>query len=525
MPDELMPQGLPEPAPITIVIFGASGDLTQRKLIPALYTLFAEQHLPEQFAVIGVARTEFGGTGAEDDAGYRAHLHPGVLENARCFGADAALWERFAAHLYYCRGDYDDPATYVALAARLAEQDAACGTCGKHLFYLAMPPQLYPIVIARLGEANLNRPGPAPSANDAGFTRIIIEKPFGSDLPSAEALNRRVHEVFDESQVYRIDHYLGKETVQNLLAFRFANAIFEPLWNRNYVDHVQITAGETVSVGQRAGYYDTAGVLRDVFQNHLLQLLTVVAIEPPAAFNAKFLRDEKVKVLQAMRPLRPEEIASQMVRGQYRTYRDEKGVAPGSTTATFAALQLHVDNWRWQDVPFYLRFGKLLPAKVTEITVQFKDVPHQLFPKTDGSEPHANFLSFCIQPDEGMHLRFEAKAPGSGMHLRSVEMDFHFGAEFGQSALPDAYERLLLDAMIGDASLFARADEIELSWQITDPIQAAWSQPAAPAGGPRVEIAPPLEFYEQGAWGPPSADRLLAQAGRHWRLGCSRNHA
>ncbi|MCX7670929.1 MAG: glucose-6-phosphate dehydrogenase, partial [Anaerolineae bacterium] len=389
------------------------------------------------------------------------------------------------------------------------------------LFYLATPPQLYPVIIAQLGSAGLNRKG---ASSGDGFTRIIIEKPFGHDLASAQALNAQVHEVFDESQVYRIDHYLGKETVQNIMVFRFGNAIFEPVWNRNYVDHVQITVAEEVGVGQRAGYYDTAGVLRDVFQNHLLQLMTLIAIEPPAAFNAKFLRDEKVKVLQAVRPMRPEEVAQATARGQYRTYRDEPGVRPGSTTATYAAVRLYVDNWRWQGVPFYLRSGKLLAKKATEITVQFKGVPHKLFQESESSSPHANFITFCIQPEEGMHLRFETKVPGAGMRLRSVEMDFQFGEEFGQTALPEAYERLLLDALNGDASLFARADEIELSWQIMDPIQKSWeaadaAQPTNAVGW-RTETAPPLEFYEKGSWGPPGADRLLAQHGRHWRLSC-----
>ena len=475
--------------PTVIVIFGASGDLTQRKLVPALHSLASSNLLHPDTRVVGVARS------ALSDPEFQDRLYEGVSQYGRLGPKLCERWNEFAEKVEYLAGDYADPETYRRLAQRLDQLDPKGAILGNRLFYLATPPELYPILIEQLGRAGLNH-------SASGWTRVIIEKPFGRDLESAHQLNEQVHAVFREDQVYRIDHYLGKETVQNLLTFRFANAIFEPLWNRNYVDQVQISVLEEVGVEHRAGYYDRAGVLRDMFQNHMLQLLALTAMEPPSVFDANALRDEKVKVLQSIRPIG----LTDGVWGQYRGYRDEDRVAPKSRTPTYIALELYVDNWRWQGVPFYLRSGKRLATKATEISLQFKQVPHLIFPENAGLTP--NTLTFCIQPDEGMHLRFETKVPGAGMRAEPVDMAFHFSDHFGQQALPEAYERLLLDAMQGDASLFARSDEIELAWRLVDPLT--------------VDAKP--VFYAPGGWGPAAADALLAEDGREWLAGCACAH-
>ncbi len=490
-----------EPEPCVVVIFGASGDLARRKLLPALYALGLEHRLPVGLTVLGVARRP----GSDEE--FRRQMREAVAAHGRTGAPNPVEWEPVAAGLFYYALDYQDPGAYAGLAAHLAKLDAQRGTRGNYLFYLATPPSVFPDVVTQLGAAGLAR-------SQAGYRRIVIEKPIGHDLASARALNGVIAESFDESRVYRIDHYLGKETVQNLLVFRFANGIFEPLWNRAHVDHVQITVAESLGVEGRGAYYEEAGALRDMVQNHLLQLLCVVAMEPPATFAADHVRDEKTKVLRALRPIRPDDVERVAVRGQYDRgaimgkpvsgYREEPGVAPASTTETYAAVRLGLDNWRWAGVPFYLRSGKRLTRRLTEIAIQFRRPPQLLFgPHVEELSP--NSLVLRIQPDEGIALRFAAKLPVQEFQLRPVTMDFRYGTSFGMAA-PEAYERLLLDAMRGDPTLFARADWVEAAWEVVAPIQAAW------AAGP-----PKLATYEAGSAGPREADELIEREGRRWR--------
>jgi glucose-6-phosphate 1-dehydrogenase len=491
------------PEPCTVVIFGATGDLTHRKLVPALYNLQRERLLPPGFGIVGFARRDW-----SDD-----FFRESLLKDARQFsrsGIQDSLWGSFAEGISFNQASFDDPTGYEALAARLNDLDERRGTGGNRLFYLATPPESYPTIVQQLGAAGLNH------SPNGGWTRIIIEKPFGRDLASAHALNAEVHRVFDEGQVYRIDHYLGKETVQNILVFRFANGIFEPVWNRGYVDHVQITVAETVGVEGRGGYYERAGALRDMVQNHLMQLLTLTAMEPPVGYRADAVRDEKVKVLRAIRPIAPEQVGEHTLRGQYGPgtvngqpapgYREEPGVAPDSRTETYVALRFFIDNWRWAGVPFLLRTGKRMAKRASEIAIQFRAAPLMLFDAGPLNDIDPNVLAMKIQPDEGISLRFDSKVPGQVSQIRPVTMDFRYNASFGVES-PEAYERLLLDAMLGDSTLFTRSDEVEASWSLVTPLHQGWE--AAPA--------PEFPNYEAGSWGPKEADGLLGREWRAWR--------
>jgi glucose-6-phosphate 1-dehydrogenase len=487
------PRGLIRPAdPCTMVIFGATGDLTRRKLMPSLVSLAAKGVLPQPFSVVGYAIEPW------DDQQFRDQLRGEV---------DPTQWQDFAANLFYLSGDFRDPAGYARLRERLAQIDTQTGAHDNRLFYLATPPSFYGDIVRQLGAAGLTQ------EDGHGWRRVVIEKPFGRDLASARALNHEIGAILAESQIYRIDHYLGKETVQNLLVFRFGNRVFEPLWNRDYIDHVQITMAESLGVEQRGKYYEQAGVIRDMFQNHMLQLLCLVTMEPPFAFEADAVRDETAKLLHAIRPLPLDDLHAWAVRGQYgagqidgqpvAAYRAEPNVAPGSNTPTFAALKLRLDNWRWDGVPFYLRSGKRLPRKLTEIAVRFKRTPHLMFRSLRDRAPGANTIVFNLQPDEGIALSFEVKQPSEELRMRSVDMHFDYDAIFGEP--PESYEALLLDCMQGDQTLFVRADWVDLAWSLFTPLLEAWVH------------SPPDDFpnYPAGTWGPPAADALTDN--RRWR--------
>jgi glucose-6-phosphate 1-dehydrogenase len=487
--------------PCTLVIIGASGDLTTRKLIPSLFNLYLNNGLPSPFVILGCSRTKM------DDDGFRNRIEKALSEGG---SIDREKWKRFAKSLFYRCIEYDDPSSYVNLAKSLQSLDREHGTKGNRIFYLSIPPTLYEMTAQMLGKADLS----AQKKDGGGWARIVVEKPFGQDLETAIALDRTIHEYFQESQIFRIDHYLAKETVQNILIFRFANAIFEPLWNRWYIDHVSITAAESLGLEQRAGYYEQAGVLRDMFQNHMMQLLALTAMEPPSRFEADLVRDEKTKLYRALRPFPVEKSEDYIVLGQYDrgtiggkavpAYREEPGVNPESLVPTFAVLKVYVDNWRWQGVPFYMTSGKRLERKVTEITIQFKEVPHSMFRQVLGEEISPNRLILGIYPEEKISLVFETKYPGARVCLRSVTMDFNYQQGYKGPAL-DAYEKVLLDVMLGDHTLFWREDGVEICWSFLTPILQECET--------CINRSDMLRLYPAGSWGPEAAKKLLQHRG------------
>ncbi len=498
-----------KPEGLLLVIFGASGDLASRKLIPALCDLANQDLLPDKFAVLGVGRSEM------NDDMFREKMSVAIEKNINGRGClDDTKRRRFLESLHYLSFDTSSPEGYERLSQRLSDMDHMFNTNGNYLYYLATPPGMYEVIVKNLATQKLNLPD-----NDKSWRRIIIEKPFGYTLDSARRLNASVLEVFSEEQVYRIDHYLGKETVQNILVTRFSNGIFEPLWNRNFIERVEITSAESIGIEERGSYYDTSGALRDMVQNHLLQLVGLIAMEPPAVADARSIRNETLKVFQSLRPLTQSDIEKNIIRGQYTTsvvkgervagYRDEKNIMPESRTETYAAMKFYIDNWRWSGVPFYIRTGKRLPIRVTEVVIHFRPSPHLLFTKESDRLASDNQLVIRIQPDEGILLRFGMKVPGAGFRVKDVAMDFHY-SDLSDIRLPDAYERLLLDCMLGDATLFSRGDAVEATWQFIDPVFKYWND--------HPEIR--LYGYPAGTWGPENADRLIEGENETWRYPC-----